>query len=177
MAAPKGNKFAVDHGRPTKYSKDLDEITERLTLLGFTVEDLAKHLDVQVSTITLWRKKYPSFSAALNAGRLVADAGVVKSLYNRARGYTEIVTKVETDSDGNIIKTITEEKHFPPDTTAAIYWTKNRQPKYWRNSERVEAGDESDEDVRNFNINFTVRNKVTDTDGIDASEVNDADAE
>lgn len=28
-------------------------------------------------------------------------------------------------------------KHYPPDTTAAIYWTKNRLPKEWRDRQEV----------------------------------------
>ena len=28
------------------------------------------------------------------------------------------------------------DKHYPPDSTAAIFWLKNRQPKVWR--DRVE---------------------------------------
>jgi len=30
-------------------------------------------------------------------------------------------------------------KHYPPDTTAAIFWLKNRQPAKWREKQEVET--------------------------------------
>lgn len=46
-------------------------------------------------------------------------------------------------------------EHYPPDTTAAIFWLKNRQPAKWRDKKEVEnlvkLGDElesmSDEEL------------------------------
>ena len=61
---------------------------------------------------------------------------VVESLYARACGNAKRVTKKERDvldSDGRKV-TLTEvtEETLPPDTTAMIYWLKNRQPELWR---------------------------------------------
>lgn len=33
-------------------------------------------------------------------------------------------------------------KHYPPDTTAAIFWLKNRQPHLWRDKQEVEVNAE-----------------------------------
>ena len=30
-------------------------------------------------------------------------------------------------------------EHVPPDTTAAIFWLKNRQPAHWRDAWQIEA--------------------------------------
>ena len=61
---------------------------------------------------------------------------VVESLYERACGNAKRVTKKKRDvldSDGRKV-TLTEitEETLPPDTTAMIYWLKNRQPELWR---------------------------------------------
>ena len=29
-------------------------------------------------------------------------------------------------------------EHIPPDTTAAIFWLKNRDPQHWRDSQQLE---------------------------------------
>ncbi len=30
-------------------------------------------------------------------------------------------------------------EHYPPDTTAALFWLKNRRPEQWRDLQRVDA--------------------------------------
>ena len=47
------------------------------------------------------------------------------------------------DAQGNTVKlTEVTEETLPPDTTAMIYWLKNRQPALWRDRP-AESGDES----------------------------------
>ena len=66
----------------------------------------------------------------------VADAEVSDRLYQRAMGF------VAPDIDIRVIENrIVEtplEKYYPPDTTAAIFWLKNRQKDKWRDKQEVE---------------------------------------
>ena len=71
------------------------------------------------------------FKKAIDDGRDTSDAKVEKSLYQRAIGYTYKEKKVimTLDKDGNQMpaRIETTEKHVPPDTTAQIFWLKNRK--------------------------------------------------
>ena len=73
---------------------------------------------------------------SIKSGKVIADAQVVESLYNRATGIE--VTEVEVRDDGKKkVKRVTK-RPIPPDTTAQIFWLKNRQPELWRDKPTVE---------------------------------------
>ena len=122
--------------RPTDYRQEYAEQARKLGLVGVTDKQLADFFDVNESTITRWKQKYPEFCTSIKKGKVVADAQVVDSLYNRALGME--VEEVEVRGDGDDeIKRVTK-KHIPPDTTAQIFWLKNRQPELWRDKPTVE---------------------------------------
>lgn len=122
-------------GRPTKYKEEYCEQARKLCLLGFTDMQLAEFFEVTVSTIYKWKLDFPEFSDAIKSGKVIADAEITESLYKRAFGYNTKVTKEEVSDGGK--KTI-EEKHIPGDTTAMIFWLKNRQPQMWRDKQVLE---------------------------------------
>lgn len=116
---------------------------EKLVLLegwarnGLTDEQIAHNIGIRTSTLYEWKKKYVEFAEALKKSKEVADLEVENALFKRATGYTVIETKViESDKDGKKTETIT--KHIPPDTTAQIFWLKNRKPNEWRDKRIVE---------------------------------------
>ena len=45
----------------------------------------------------------------------------------------------EVKSEGRITDSKEYIEHYPPDTTAAIFWLKNRQPEKWRDKKEVDA--------------------------------------
>ena len=65
----------------------------------------------------------------------MADANVASRLYSRAIGY-DTGTKFATN-EGRITDKVEYIEHYPPDTTAAIFWLKNRQPAKWRDKKEV----------------------------------------
>ncbi|WP_420154868.1 terminase [Siphonobacter sp.] len=137
MAAPLNNNYAEGQGRPTAYKPDYDDQAYRLCLLGFTDEQLASYFEVTGRTINNWKAEHPSFFQSLKRGKLIADARVAESLFERAIGYSHPDLDIKV-IDGRIVKTeIT--KHYPPDTTAAIFWLKNRQKALWRDKVDVES--------------------------------------
>lgn len=122
--------------RPTDYRQEYAEQARKLCLLGFTDKQLADFFDVNESTITRWKQKYPEFCTSIKSGKVVADAQVAESLFKRATGIE--VTEVEVRDDGKKkVKRVTK-KHIPPDPTAQIFWLKNRQPELWRDKPTVE---------------------------------------
>jgi hypothetical protein len=124
-------------GRPTKYKTEYCEQATKLCRLGATDEELADFFEVNTDTIYEWQKVHPEFSEALKKGKLLADAEVADKLYQRAIGYIGKTTKFAT-YEGQISDSMEVEEHYPPDTTAAIFWLKNRQRKKWR--DKVETG-------------------------------------
>jgi len=123
-------------GRPTDYKKEYCEQAEKLCKLGATDAEVAEFFGVTETTINNWKKSHPEFFESLKKGKILADANVAERLYSRAMGYSHDAEKI-FNSDGIIIRAEYIE-HYPPDTTAAIFWLKNRQPKKWR--DKIEQG-------------------------------------
>lgn len=129
--------------RPTAYKAEYAEQAYKLCLLGAKDKELANFFKVTEQTITSWKKKHPKFIASLKAGKENADAAVAESLYKRALGYTCKEDKV-LQHEGIHTDTVTINKHYPPDVTAAIFWLKNRQRQNWRDKQEIEhSGDVS----------------------------------
>lgn len=140
MAAPKGNKYAKGNkggGRKTRYKQEYLGIAYDLALLGFTDKEMADAFEVSENTLNAWKKRYKEFSCVLKKGKAEADAKIAKSLFRRALGYEHPDVHI-SNFQGEITKTeIT--KHYPPDTAAAIFWLKNRQPDKWRDKKELDA--------------------------------------
>ena len=130
-----------DTGRPTKYKKEYENQVYKLCLLGATDKELADFFGVVESTINEWKIKQPEFSESMKRGKINADAEIAESLHKRAKGYRYIEKEYK---EGLLSKEV--EKEVAPDTTAAIIWLKNRQPKSWRDKQEVES--------HNTNINY-----------------------
>ena len=98
------------------------EAEEKILLLqgwarnGLTNEQIASNMDIVVSTLWEWRKKSPKISNALKIGKDEADIQVENALYKAAL-------------EGN--------------TTAMIFWLKNRRCKEWRDKIQQEITTES----------------------------------
>ena len=135
----------------------IDEWTteENLLLLqawsrdGLTYEQIANNIGICRDTLNEWKNKNADISDALKKGREVSDIEVENSLFRKTSGYNITVKKtfklrkVEYDpTTGKKIKEHEElavgydEVHIPADTTAQIFWLKNRKPEQWK--DRVE---------------------------------------
>ena len=118
------------------YKPELADTARELCERGATVRDLAEFFGVSERTIYRWQISHPAFGQALKLGRFDADERVERSLYHKATGYSFESEKV-FQYEGQIMRTPTLE-HVPPDTTAAIFWLKNRRPDDWRDKTEVE---------------------------------------
>lgn len=123
---------------------------EGLTLLngwardGLTDEQIAKNMQISTSTYYDYKKKHDEISEALKKGKEIVDYEVESSLLKKCFGYNATVKKnmkvkrVEYNDEGyksneyeEIIE-VYDEVHVPADTTAQIFWLKNRRPEKWR---------------------------------------------
>lgn len=125
-------------GRKSEYRIEYADQALKLCLLGATDKELSEFFSVSEQTLNKWKKDYPEFLESLKKGKNIADANVASRLYNRAIGYNYKATKFAT-SNGKITDSKEFIEHYPPDTTAAIFWLKNRQPEKWRDKKEVDA--------------------------------------
>lgn len=128
---------------------------DKLTLLeawardGLTDEQLANNMNISRSTLNEWKKKYPDISNTLKKGKEVVDYEVENALLKRALGYKykevtkERVYNKET-KEFEFIITKEVEKEVVPDTTAQIYWLKNRKPKQWKDKQENNSNEQLD---------------------------------
>lgn len=72
---------------------------------GLTDEQLAGKMGINPATLYDWKRKYAEISEALKKGKEIVDYEVEKALLTKALG---------------------------GDTTALIFWLKNRRPDKWR---------------------------------------------
>lgn len=88
------------------------------------------------TTLQKIQRSHPVFYDLLRESRDIADLKVESALYRRAIGYEveEVTTQSKKDEDGReTITSVTRvKKQIAPDTTAQIFWLKNRQPEIWR---------------------------------------------
>lgn len=117
-------------GRPSKYKPEYADQAKKLCMLGMTDKEMASFFEVSESTLNLWKSAHPEFSESLKGGKTLADAEVASRLHHRAMGYSHPEDDIRV-VNGEIVITPTI-KHYPPDTTAGIFWLKNRQPQRWR---------------------------------------------
>lgn len=123
---------------------------EGLTLLngwardGLTDEQIAKNMQISTSTYYDYKNKHDEISEALKKGKEIVDYEVESSLLKKCFGYNAKIKKnmkvkrIEYNDDGyksneyeEIIE-VYDEVHVPADTTAQIFWLKNRKPDKWR---------------------------------------------
>jgi len=131
-------------GRPSSFKPEFVGQATKLCLLGATDVDIADFFQVAVSTIYKWKHDYPEFSEALKSGKDSADERVERSLYHKAVGYS--YESIHFSSFQGIVTETPYREHVPPDTTAAIFWLKNRRANDWRDVHKVEHGNAGDFD-------------------------------
>lgn len=105
---------------------------------GATDKQISENLGIAYSTFREYFKQFSALSAALKRGKEVVDAEVENALLKRALGYS--YDEVTREDDGNglkITKIVT--KQVVPDTTAQIFWLKNRQPAKWRDKTEIDG--------------------------------------
>lgn len=110
---------------------------------GLTDDQIANNMDIGNRTLYEWKQKYPQISQALKRGKEIVDVEVENALLKRALGYTftettkELRENPETGNEELVVtKVVTKE--IAPDTTAQIFWLKNRRPDLWRDKQNVD---------------------------------------
>jgi transposase-like protein len=122
------------YGKP-KWNPRFIAIAREIAKNGLTDEEVAATFGVSERTLRDWKKKHKPFATALRLSKEPPDKKVERSLFQRATGYSHSDVDIRV-VNGQVVQTPII-KHYPPDTTAAIYWTKNRRPDRWRDKTEV----------------------------------------
>lgn len=114
---------------------------------GLTDEQIASNMGIGYSTLQTWKSKYQDIQDTLKRGKVVVDIQVENALLKRALGYSydEVTRERVLDYDpstGQVVGshmeiTKTVKKEVQGDTTAQIFWLKNRRPEQWRDKRDV----------------------------------------
>jgi hypothetical protein len=121
---------ASNRGRPSKYRPEFVEQAKKLCRLGATDIEIADFFDVNVATLYRWKNENEDFCESLKVSKETADDRVERSLFTRALGYLHDDVDIRV-VDHKVVMTPIR-KYYPPDTTACIFWLKNRKPDLWR---------------------------------------------
>lgn len=110
---------------------------------GLTDEQIAANIGISRSTLNEWKNRFSDISDTLKRGKEIVDIQVKNALLKRALGYTYKETTREAQFNPQteqyemvVTKEVTKE--VVPDTTAQIFWLKNRKPEEWRDKKDVE---------------------------------------
>ncbi len=114
---------------------------------GLTDEQIAHNMGITRETLRVWKNKFSVISATLKRGKDVVDIEVENALLKKALGYTYTETTKERGLNPEtgkveLITTKVVTKEVVPDTTAQIFWLKNRRPDLWRDKQSMELSGE-----------------------------------
>lgn len=122
-------------GRKNKYETHVAPYLEDIKYWcrdGATEEEICKRLGVALSTFQNYKNDYDELVEVLRNGKQHIDYKVEDALLQRALGYRFDEVTYEYDEE---VKRVTKQQ--AGDTTAAIFWLKNRQPEKWRDKQDV----------------------------------------
>lgn len=121
-------------GRPSNYRAEFVAQAEKLAKLGATDIEIADFFEVSERTLNTWKNQHPRFLQSLKAGKDESDQRVERSLYRRALGFEHEAVKIFCSKDGGVTQ-VPYREIIPPDTTACIFWLKNRRRDEWRDQQ------------------------------------------
>lgn len=130
-------------GQPTKYNPKIHiDWARGLSMQGFTMDEIADRMLVSRTTIYNWMREYEEFLDAIKTGKELPDVQAEQALFKKVIGFEYVEKKVivTIDEKGNQKPARIENttKIFMPDTTALIFWLKNRRPDRWRDKTDIE---------------------------------------
>jgi hypothetical protein len=137
MAPPRKAPRAkpAKRGRPTDYRPEYAEQVYKLCLLGAIDVEIADFFGVSTQTLNTWKHRHVAFLDSLKRGKQLADAEVAEKLFQRATGYSHPSVKIVADAKTGAEHIVPFTEHYPPDTTACIFWLKNRSRDTWNDKQ------------------------------------------
>jgi len=147
--------------KKVRYYQKYAKLAYELSILGATHEKIREILEIPKDIFYRFRKEYPEFKAALEAGKASKNDQVVMSLFKRAIGYEYVETTEEPANLSKIFKDLaglSEEtkdsinevfmesmiptkrvtKHMAGEVKAQLAWLYNKLPAEWKYRQEVD---------------------------------------
>lgn len=116
---------------------------------GLTDQQIADKMNIHVATLYEYKKGFSEIDEALKRGKEPVDIEVENALLKKAKGFKETIKKPmklktvyynngKRDKEEETVQMVEEEVYIPPDTTAQIFWLKNRKSDQWRDKREIE---------------------------------------
>lgn len=135
---PKSNVSRYD-----RYIKGREEEIKAYLRGGADHKTLAAKLGIGLTTFKKILEENPEMRVWIQESKEKADLAVEAALYKRAIGFefeeTHTEVRVNPDGSGQTTYVRKVKKHVVPDTTAQIFWLKNRQKDKWSDRLNVDA--------------------------------------
>ena len=121
---------------------------------GLTDEQIAHNMGINVASLYNYKNKYLEIFNALKKGKEVVDIEVENALKKNATGFTYVEQVVSTEREviydnGKRVKEISKPvvieitRYKQPETTAQIFWLKNRKSDKWKDKVEQEENEEA----------------------------------
>lgn len=120
---------------------------------GLVDKQIAANIGVSERTFTDWKSKYSAISSVLKKGKEIVDRQVENALLKRALGYEYEEVKEKFECGVLTERTVTK-KEVIPDTTAQIFWLKNRKRESWTDKQSIELSKPIDESIKEMEDYF-----------------------
>lgn len=115
---------------------------------GCSIEQIAGNMGVNVRTLHRWIESHDQICQAIKKGRARSIEAIENALFKNAIGDVwEETEVVETFKDGSTRSKVTR-KRIKPDTTAQIFYLKNRAPEAWSDRRDLSIDDMREQQAR-----------------------------
>lgn len=114
------------------YKPSYPAIVAQMVLNGALERDLINALKTNQRVFRAWQLEHPEFAAALTISKeaSLADASVMRQMYEMAHGYDQEAVKIIHVGDGEV-KKVPYVERVRKDFNAARFWLVNRDPASW----------------------------------------------
>lgn len=125
-------------GPPSGYNERMAETILELARKGNSEVEIAAKVGISETTLHNWKGKHPDFYEALKKSRNFAIDMVEGALFQNAMGYSHPAVKHFHDAKRGEVVTEDYIERYKPDTTAQIFFLKNRAPDRWKDVNKHE---------------------------------------
>ncbi len=123
------------------YEADFPERAERFAKMGMIDTEICTQLGISKTVYYEYQQKYPEFAEAIKRGKKPINELAEEAFLKNVLGfeYEEKQSEMNVDKDGNatVAKVRTITRHFRGDTTAQIFFLKNRMPEKYKDRQEV----------------------------------------
>lgn len=120
---------------------------------GLSDKQIASNIGYNETYFSELKGKIPELSEAIKKGRAPIDFAIENKMFQKANGMKVKVQQavkvkdVYYDEEGRRcekerVEVVELEQEVPPDTTAGIFWLKNRKPKQWNRPAPIQDDDD-----------------------------------